>query len=131
MYNLDSQLNFNNEEGLSKLGVWLRRKVIACESKLNEAEEVLRKCGFPEDVLQREWDAQIKAQTKPLPRELISFDIPLYELTYYASFLPFPSLRALVPTRLFHLVSSSLIHRPTQESRQVGCRRGTAIAEKS
>ncbi|KAE9385763.1 hypothetical protein BT96DRAFT_1006754 [Gymnopus androsaceus JB14] len=61
------QLNFNNEEGLSKLGVWLRRKVIACESKLNEAEEVLRKCGFPEDVLQREWDAQIKAQTKPLP----------------------------------------------------------------
>ncbi|KAE9384417.1 hypothetical protein BT96DRAFT_960902 [Gymnopus androsaceus JB14] len=71
MYNLDSQLNFNNEEGLSKLGVWLRRKVIACESKLNEAEEVLRKCGFPEDVLQREWDAQIKAQTKPLPQEAL------------------------------------------------------------
>ncbi|KAE9391440.1 hypothetical protein BT96DRAFT_832067, partial [Gymnopus androsaceus JB14] len=69
MYNLDSPAHFNNEEGLSKLGVWLRRKVIACESKLNEAEEVLRKCGFPEDVLQREWDAQIKAQTKPLPRQ--------------------------------------------------------------
>ncbi|KAE9386067.1 hypothetical protein BT96DRAFT_960651 [Gymnopus androsaceus JB14] len=53
--------------GLSKLGVWLHWKVIACESKLNEAEEVLRKYGFPEDVLQQEWDAQIKAQTKPLP----------------------------------------------------------------
>ncbi|KAE9397534.1 hypothetical protein BT96DRAFT_957901 [Gymnopus androsaceus JB14] len=81
MYNLDSQLNFNNEEGLSKLGVWLHWKVIACESKLNEAEEVLRKCGFSEDVLQQEWDAQIKAQTKPLPCELISLDIPFYELT--------------------------------------------------
>ena len=70
MYNLDSQFNFNSEEGMWKLGVWLRRKVLACENKLNEAEGVLGTCGFSEDTLRREWDAQIKAQTKPLPREL-------------------------------------------------------------
>ncbi|KAE9391464.1 hypothetical protein BT96DRAFT_959544 [Gymnopus androsaceus JB14] len=69
MYNLDSQFNFNSEEGMWKLGVWLRRKVLACENKLNEAESVLGKCGFSEDILRREWDAQIKAQTKPLPRQ--------------------------------------------------------------
>lgn len=67
MYNLDSQFNFNNEENLFKLGTWLRRKVHACDVKLKEAEQVLSECDFPEDVLRREWGAQIKAQTKPLP----------------------------------------------------------------
>ncbi|KAE9384670.1 hypothetical protein BT96DRAFT_950393 [Gymnopus androsaceus JB14] len=46
----NSQFNFNSEEGMWKLGVWLRRKVLAY-------------------ILRREWDAQIKAQTKPLPRQ--------------------------------------------------------------
>lgn len=72
MYNLDSQLKFNNEEGLSKLGVWLCRKVIACENKLREAEVVLGECSFSEEVLQQEWSAQVKAQMKPLPRESLS-----------------------------------------------------------
>jgi hypothetical protein len=69
MYNLDSQFNFNNEENLFKLGTWLQRKVHACDVKCGEAEEVLGECGFPEDVLRREWEAQVKAQTKPLPRK--------------------------------------------------------------
>ncbi|KAF9070217.1 hypothetical protein BDP27DRAFT_1382877 [Rhodocollybia butyracea] len=60
MYNLDCQFNFNNKENLFKLGTWLRRKTY-------EAEETLGECGFPEDVLRREWEAQVKAQTKPLP----------------------------------------------------------------
>jgi hypothetical protein len=71
MYNLDSQFDFNNEENLFKLGTWLRRKTHACEVKLQEAEEVLRECGFSEEVLRREWEAQVKAQTKPLPRKCL------------------------------------------------------------
>lgn len=53
-----------------KLGLWLRRKVLLCGEKLKEAENVLSNCGFSQDVLRREWEAQIKAQTKPLPRKL-------------------------------------------------------------
>lgn len=71
MYNLDSQFNFNNEESLFKLGTWLRRKVCACDVKLKEAEKVLAECGFQEDVLRCEWEAQVKAQTKPLPRKFL------------------------------------------------------------
>lgn len=69
MYNLDSQFNFNNEEGLYKFGHWLARKVLVCNEKLIEAQEVLRSCGFTEEVLRQEWEAQVKAQTKPLPRK--------------------------------------------------------------
>jgi len=69
MYNLDSQFNFYSEEGLYKLGLWLRRKVLACDEKMKDSEECLRVCGFSEEVLRREWEAQIKAQTKPLPRK--------------------------------------------------------------
>ena len=67
MYNLDSQFNFINEEGLYKLGHWLARKVLVCNEKLREAEEVLWSCGFTEEVLRQEWEVQVKAQTKPLP----------------------------------------------------------------
>lgn len=69
MYNLDSQFNFNNEEGLYKFGHWLGRKVLLCNQKLVTAREALRSCGFSEEVLRQEWAAQVKAQTKPLPRK--------------------------------------------------------------
>lgn len=69
MYNLDCQFNFNSDEGMYKLGLWLRRKVLLCDEKLKEAGDVLRDCSFSEDVLRREWEAQIKAQTKPLPHK--------------------------------------------------------------
>ncbi|KAJ3738040.1 hypothetical protein EV360DRAFT_77194, partial [Lentinula raphanica] len=36
---------------------------------LKEAEETIRSCGVTEETLRREWDAQVKAQTKPLPRQ--------------------------------------------------------------
>lgn len=71
MYNLDSQFNFNNEEGLYKFGHWLARKVLVCNEKSIEADEVLRSCGFTKEVLRREWEAQVKAQTKPLPRKFL------------------------------------------------------------
>ncbi|KAE9382291.1 hypothetical protein BT96DRAFT_1010945 [Gymnopus androsaceus JB14] len=45
----------------------LTSTVLARENKLNKAESVLGKCAFSEDILRWEWDAQIKAQTKPLP----------------------------------------------------------------
>ncbi|KAJ3714474.1 hypothetical protein C8R42DRAFT_726479 [Lentinula raphanica] len=69
MYNLDSQFHFSSDEALYKIGLWLRRKVLACDEKLKEADAVLQRCGVDEDVLRREWRAQIKAQTKPLPRQ--------------------------------------------------------------
>ncbi|KAJ3817231.1 hypothetical protein F5880DRAFT_1631011 [Lentinula raphanica] len=69
MYNLDSQFHFGSDESLYKIGLWLRRKVLACDEKLKEADTVLQNCGIDEDVLRREWRAQIKAQTKPLPRQ--------------------------------------------------------------
>ncbi|KAJ3713069.1 hypothetical protein C8R42DRAFT_593707 [Lentinula raphanica] len=69
MYNLDSQFHFNSDKAMYKLGLWLRCKVLACDEKLKDAEEVLRLCGIPEEVLPDEWEAQIKAQTKPLPRQ--------------------------------------------------------------
>ncbi|KAE9390216.1 hypothetical protein BT96DRAFT_946305 [Gymnopus androsaceus JB14] len=69
MYNLDSQFNFYSEEGLYKLGLWLRQKVLACDEKMKDSEECLRVCGFSEEVLCREWEAQIKGQTKPLPHK--------------------------------------------------------------
>lgn len=69
MYNLDSQFNFNNQEGLYKLGHWLSRKARVCNEKMIAVREVLRSCGFTEEVLRREWEAQVRAQTKPLPRK--------------------------------------------------------------
>ncbi|KAJ3816555.1 hypothetical protein F5880DRAFT_1619187 [Lentinula raphanica] len=69
MYNLDSQFQFNSDEAMYKLGLWLRRKVILCTEKLKEVEESIRTCGITEETLRREWDAQVKAQTKPLPRQ--------------------------------------------------------------
>ncbi|KAJ3709644.1 hypothetical protein DFJ43DRAFT_1162491 [Lentinula guzmanii] len=68
IYNLDSQLNFSNEESLFRLGIWLRRKWGSCEEKLKEATESLRDLGETEDVLRAQWTAQVQAQTKPLPR---------------------------------------------------------------
>ncbi|KAE9388805.1 hypothetical protein BT96DRAFT_947343 [Gymnopus androsaceus JB14] len=44
MYNLDSQFNFYSEEGLYKLGLWLHRKVLACDEKMKDSEECLRVC---------------------------------------------------------------------------------------
>ena len=69
MYNLDSQFKFNNEENLLKLGAWLQRKLLAEGDKRKDAETVLTGCGFSEEQLLQEWEAQVHAQTKPLPRE--------------------------------------------------------------
>ncbi|KAJ3780706.1 hypothetical protein GGU10DRAFT_397699 [Lentinula aff. detonsa] len=60
IYNLDSQINFSNEESLFRLGIWLRRKWGSCEEKLKEATE---RC------LHAQWTAQVQAQTKPLSRQ--------------------------------------------------------------
>lgn len=51
------------------LGAWLRRKLTACEQKYKEAEASLKECAFDEEVLRDQWQAQIKAQTRPLPRK--------------------------------------------------------------
>ncbi|KIK51035.1 hypothetical protein GYMLUDRAFT_252449 [Collybiopsis luxurians FD-317 M1] len=69
MYNLDSQLNFANDDSLYKLGLWLCCKVLTCEAKRTKVLQILATCGFSEEVLYAEWQAQLEAQTKPVPRQ--------------------------------------------------------------
>lgn len=51
----------------------MSRKVLLCDQKYAEADKVVKACGVSEEVLRREWAAQIKAQTKPLPRMSFPF----------------------------------------------------------
>ncbi|KIM34886.1 hypothetical protein M413DRAFT_32940 [Hebeloma cylindrosporum] len=68
LYTLDLQIQHAGLENLEKLGVWLLRRTRHCFEKRKAAEEALAACGVPLDILQSEWEAQVKAQTKPLPR---------------------------------------------------------------
>ena len=67
---LDLQVHYLNDLGLSKLGSWLHKRNKDCFECLRLAEEELHKLGIPSDDLEREWNAQIEYQTKPLPRKL-------------------------------------------------------------
>ncbi|KIK51700.1 hypothetical protein GYMLUDRAFT_181113 [Collybiopsis luxurians FD-317 M1] len=75
MYHLNSQLEFANEEGLFKLGGWLRCKLFACNAKWMEATQVLASCRFEEQVLYNEWEKQVQVQTKPLPCMFLSLTL--------------------------------------------------------
>lgn len=59
---LDRQIEFNDLEGLPKFGAWLSRRHRECTRRLGEALDILRACGVSEDVLGKEWEAQITAQ---------------------------------------------------------------------
>lgn len=51
------------------MGKWLQCKWVSCLEKKIEAEEVLEKLGMEFSLLEREWNEQVAAQTKPLARQ--------------------------------------------------------------
>ena len=65
---IDTQVKFLDEKSLQNLGVWLCRKWIQCQALKATAEAALLLLNLDEDMLRREWSAQVKAQTKPSPR---------------------------------------------------------------
>ncbi|RDB18910.1 hypothetical protein Hypma_014431 [Hypsizygus marmoreus] len=68
LYTLDNQVQHAHSEALDKLGHWLLRRTRHCNTKLITANERLRACGHTELYLRTQWNLQVKAQTKPLPR---------------------------------------------------------------
>ncbi|KAG6836295.1 hypothetical protein H0H93_009388 [Arthromyces matolae] len=69
LFSLDREVEFLNNKSLINLGTWLKRKWLRCQKRKKEAEEVLDKVAISMDVLQKEWDAQVTAQTKPLRKQ--------------------------------------------------------------
>jgi len=61
------QIQHAGFENLEKLGIWLLRRTRHCFEKRKAAEEALVICGVPIETLRLEWEAQVAAQTKPLP----------------------------------------------------------------
>ncbi|KIK54577.1 hypothetical protein GYMLUDRAFT_249302 [Collybiopsis luxurians FD-317 M1] len=47
----------------------LRMKKFACDAKWRDAAEALAACRIDEETLYAEWEKQVQAQTKPLPRQ--------------------------------------------------------------
>jgi len=68
LYTLDLQIQHAGFENLEKLGIWLLCHTHHCFEKQKAAEEALVICGVPIEMLQLEWEAQVVAQTRPLPR---------------------------------------------------------------
>ncbi|KAF8059310.1 hypothetical protein FPV67DRAFT_1426412 [Lyophyllum atratum] len=68
IYTLDRQVQQADKQSLAKLANWLLRRSRHCKDKRQAAETALQEAGQTEACLRREWDAQVKAQTKPLPR---------------------------------------------------------------
>jgi hypothetical protein len=72
LYTLDQQVHHADHESLQRLGYWLWHRTKHCRDKRMAAEEILCDCRQDSDVLHREWDAQVKHQTKPLPHVFVS-----------------------------------------------------------
>ncbi|KAG6805647.1 hypothetical protein H0H92_014612, partial [Tricholoma furcatifolium] len=69
LYTLDRQVDHAQAEILSNLGLWLMRRSRHTEQKLEDAESILQHCEYSKEYLQEQWELQIQAQTKPLPRQ--------------------------------------------------------------
>ncbi|KII82995.1 hypothetical protein PLICRDRAFT_119974 [Plicaturopsis crispa FD-325 SS-3] len=68
LFVLDTQVKYLDDKSLHGLGLWLARRWLHCQRKKSDATQRLRDCGISDDVLRREWDAQVNEQTKPAPR---------------------------------------------------------------
>ncbi|KAJ3792714.1 hypothetical protein GGU11DRAFT_818955 [Lentinula aff. detonsa] len=60
LHTIDSQVQHADRESLEKLATWLVRKW--------RQAEAIRDSGRTQEFLQLQWEAQVKAQTKPMPR---------------------------------------------------------------
>ncbi|KII82649.1 hypothetical protein PLICRDRAFT_66933, partial [Plicaturopsis crispa FD-325 SS-3] len=68
LFVLDTQVKHLDEKSLHGMGLWLSRRWVHCQRKKSDAVDLLKKCGIDDDVLRREWRAQVEEQTKPAPR---------------------------------------------------------------
>ncbi|KAG6913492.1 hypothetical protein DXG01_006439, partial [Tephrocybe rancida] len=69
LYTIDTQVHHLGAESLLKLGKWMERKWRACQACKFDALTVLETVGIESDILQSEWKAQLKEQTKPLTKQ--------------------------------------------------------------
>ncbi|KAJ7774680.1 hypothetical protein B0H14DRAFT_3095901 [Mycena olivaceomarginata] len=68
LYVLDAQIEHADEVSLQQMGEWLRRQSLHSRKKRQEAESVLAECRVRISALREQWQLQVVAQTKPLPR---------------------------------------------------------------
>ncbi|KAF8157537.1 hypothetical protein K438DRAFT_1620994 [Mycena galopus ATCC 62051] len=68
LYTLDAQIEHSQEGSLFRLGEWIRRRYRHCVAKRAESTKALRECEKSTALLREQWQLQVVAQTKPLPR---------------------------------------------------------------
>ncbi|RDB20434.1 hypothetical protein Hypma_012497 [Hypsizygus marmoreus] len=69
LYSIDSQVQFLDAKSLLTLGNWIKRKWMTCQKRKSDALEILNTIDIALDVLRAEWEAQVEAQTRPLPKQ--------------------------------------------------------------
>ncbi|KAJ6526367.1 hypothetical protein B0H19DRAFT_1335642 [Mycena capillaripes] len=73
-----AQIGHADEVSLQRLGDWLRRRSLHSRKKRQEAESALAECRVRISVLREQWQLQVVAQTKPLPRKLLFRSMMFY-----------------------------------------------------
>ncbi|KAJ7432680.1 hypothetical protein B0H11DRAFT_2260229 [Mycena galericulata] len=68
LYTLDTQIRHIDEANLFKLAEWNHRRALHSTAKRVEARELLRQSGHSVALLRKQWEDQVKTQTKPLAR---------------------------------------------------------------
>ncbi|KDQ08430.1 hypothetical protein BOTBODRAFT_118738 [Botryobasidium botryosum FD-172 SS1] len=69
LFILDCQLIHLEGKSMTRLGIWLARRICSCRKRLADAIAKINECGVPVDTLCSEWQAQVKAQTEKSPRQ--------------------------------------------------------------
>ncbi|KAH7905169.1 hypothetical protein BJ138DRAFT_1231768 [Hygrophoropsis aurantiaca] len=69
LFVLDMQVRYLDNQSLEGLGQWLSRRWTHCQQKRSAAEKALRGLFVVEEDLRREWQDQIKCQTKKAARQ--------------------------------------------------------------
>ncbi|EPS94432.1 hypothetical protein FOMPIDRAFT_128943 [Fomitopsis schrenkii] len=69
LFVIDTQVKYNDQQSLRRLGRWLRRKWYDCQHRLLAAKHEVEESGLSAEDLRAEWLLQVQAQTKPIPRQ--------------------------------------------------------------
>ncbi|KAJ7688333.1 hypothetical protein B0H16DRAFT_1753131 [Mycena metata] len=69
LYTPDSHMEHAEEASFLRLGAWVLRCDKHSRSKRVEATKVLADCGYSIATLRTQWQLQVAAQTKPLPKQ--------------------------------------------------------------
>lgn len=64
-------------------GDWLARRWLTCQKRKAEAGKALQKTGKDLAFLRKQWDLQVAAQTKPMPRMFITPPTSLHDRSYH------------------------------------------------